>query len=215
MTRVAIIGAGDLGQQIAHYIRQSNNHQVVGFYDDFAQIGEQRNGTPVLGTINELMAKSQEVLFDELLLGIGYKHIKFRRSLFEQLQPVRSFATFIHPTCTIDPDASIEAGSVLFPCVHLDRNAKIKKNVVVNIGVTVSHDSEIDSHCFVSPRVAIAGFSYIGKRCILGINSTVIDNINICEDVQIGGGTVVTRNINKPGLYVGAPARLIRDFQYE
>ena len=53
MKRIAIIGAGDLGQQIAHYISHSDAYKVVGFFDDFGVVGELRNGVPILGNITK------------------------------------------------------------------------------------------------------------------------------------------------------------------
>jgi acetyltransferase-like isoleucine patch superfamily enzyme len=46
--------------------------------------------------------------------------------------------------------------------------------------------------------------------CILGINATVIDNITIVSNTQLGGGSVVIKNIEHSGLYVGNPTRFIR-----
>jgi acetyltransferase-like isoleucine patch superfamily enzyme len=62
----------------------------------------------------------------------------------------------------------------------------------------------------LSPRVALAGFVTVEEMCILGINATVIDNINIVSKTQIGGGSVVIKNIEQSGLYVGNPIRFIR-----
>ena len=50
----------------------------------------------------------------------------------------------------------------------------------------------------------------IEEKCIIGINSTVIDNITIISNTQLGGGTVVIKNIIQSGLYVGNPQKFIR-----
>jgi len=34
--------------------------------------------------------------------------------------------------------------------------------------------------------------------------------VSICDDVVIGAGSVVTKDITEPGIYAGNPARLIR-----
>ncbi len=96
------------------------------------------------------------------------------------------------------------------PGVVLDKNVRIGKNVFVNISSTIAHDSEVGSHSFIAPRVAVAGFTKIGKRSFIGINATLIDNISLCDDIQIGGGTVVINSVADKGTYVGIPARKIR-----
>lgn len=45
--RIAIIGAGDMGQQIAH-VAIKNGYGIVGFYDDYCK-DEYVNKIPVLG----------------------------------------------------------------------------------------------------------------------------------------------------------------------
>ena len=54
MKRVLIIGAGDLGQQIAHYVSESTEHTIVGYVDDWANAGDIRRGYPVLGLITSM-----------------------------------------------------------------------------------------------------------------------------------------------------------------
>ena len=56
----------------------------------------------------------------------------------------------------------------------------------------------------------MAGFVDIKEQCIIGINSIIIDNISITEGTRTGGGTVVIKNIEEKGLYVGNPARFIK-----
>ena len=46
----------------------------------------------------------------------------------------------------------------------------------------------------------------IGDRVSIGSNATILP-VEICDDVVIGAGSVVTRNIAEPGKYAGNPAR--------
>jgi UDP-3-O-[3-hydroxymyristoyl] glucosamine N-acyltransferase len=80
----------------------------------------------------------------------------------------------------------------------------------MNISCTVAHDTVIGKHSFLSPSVAIAGFVNVKEQCIIGINSTIIDNITMTAKTQIGGGGVVIKDIDEPGLYVGNPVKFIR-----
>ena len=43
----------------------------------------------------------------------------------------------------------------------------------------------------------------------IGSNTTILP-VNICDNVVIGAGAVVTKNITEPGVYVGNPAKKIR-----
>jgi acetyltransferase-like isoleucine patch superfamily enzyme len=49
----------------------------------------------------------------------------------------------------------------------------------------------------------------IGNNVSIGSNATILP-INICDNVVIGAGAVVTKNIEQPGVYAGNPAKLIK-----
>ena len=49
----------------------------------------------------------------------------------------------------------------------------------------------------------------VGHRVSIGSNATLLP-VKICDDVVIGAGAVVTRDILVPGTYAGNPARLLK-----
>ena len=48
----------------------------------------------------------------------------------------------------------------------------------------------------------------LGNRVSIGSNSTILP-VEICDDVVIGAGSVVTSSIQESGVYAGNPARRI------
>ena len=210
MKRIAIIGSGHLGQQIAYHIHQDTDDKVVAFFDEYKEKDTLVDNIPVIGGNNDIEEAYKSKLFDEVLIAIGYKHLNFKKTIFDKLINRIPFYTFIHSSVYIDPSAKIGRGTVVYPGCILDQHVKIGDNVLLNIGCAIAHDSQIGSHSFLSPRVSIAGFVKVEELCILGINSTIIDNITLFAKTQLGGATVVIKNIEKAGLYVGNPARFIK-----
>jgi acetyltransferase-like isoleucine patch superfamily enzyme len=49
----------------------------------------------------------------------------------------------------------------------------------------------------------------IGNNVSIGSNVTLLP-VSICNNVVIGAGAVVTKNITESGVYVGNPAKKIR-----
>jgi acetyltransferase-like isoleucine patch superfamily enzyme len=49
----------------------------------------------------------------------------------------------------------------------------------------------------------------IGNRVSIGSNATIMP-VSIADDVVIGAGAVVTKDITKAGSYAGNPARLLK-----
>jgi|SRR5665647_2704379 len=207
--KIAIIGAGELGQQIAHLVEQGALYEISGYYDDVATIGTVVGKYSVLGSTNDLFSSFRANEFDELIIGVGYNHFVERKKLFEKYSTQIPFASIIDSSCLVDYTARIGKGVVIYQGCIIDRNVIIQDNVLLNLGVVVSHDSLIKSHSFIAPRVAIAGFTEIGQCCNIGINSTVIDHIKIADNVCTGGGSVIIRDVVQSGLYVGNPLRKI------
>jgi sugar O-acyltransferase (sialic acid O-acetyltransferase NeuD family) len=209
MKTLAIIGSGHLGQQIAHYAISDNHYKKVVFFDDFSSEKE-TNGFQILGNSNDIISEFEKKSFDEILIGIGYKHLSVRKELFERFYGKIPFGKIVHSSTWVDKTATVNEGCVIYPSCSIDAHSVIDCNSILNVACTVAHDTTIGKHCFLSPRVALAGFIKIEEMCILGINSTIIDNITIVANTQLGGGTVVTKNIENNGLYVGNPHRFIR-----
>jgi sugar O-acyltransferase (sialic acid O-acetyltransferase NeuD family) len=207
--RLAIIGSADLAKQIAHFALECG-YGVTGYFDDFKEKGV-CDGRQILGKIAEVRDLYDGGRFDEIIVGVGYKNMEFRKGVFEEVKTRQiPFATIVHPSCIIDKTASIGPGTIVYPGCIIDQDVAIQENVLLNLGCLVSHNSTIHEHCYLSPAVNIAGCCEVGKQCNLGINTTLIDNISICDLVHTGGATVVTKSISKPGLYVGVPAKFVR-----
>jgi sugar O-acyltransferase (sialic acid O-acetyltransferase NeuD family) len=206
---LAIIGAGHLGQQIAHFAIEDNHYSKVVFFDDFSNENS-INNYEILGKTIDVISEFNKKSFDEIIIGIGYNHLSKRKEFYDLFSSIIPFGKIIHSSCIIDKTSKIEDGCVLYPGSCIDARVSILSNCIINLSCTIAHDSTIENHSFLAPRVAIAGFVSIGEQCNLGINSTIIDSVSICSKTQIGGATVVIKNITESGRYVGNPSRKIK-----
>lgn len=206
---LAILGSGHLGQQIANFAISDNHYSKVVFFDDFSR-EETVNDFDILGQSDSIVEEFKRNSFDELLIGIGYKHIEKRKFFYDKFKSEIPFGKIIHSSSWVDATAKILDGSVIYPSCCLDANSVIENNSILNLSCTISHDSVVGKHCFLAPNVSLAGFVTVGEECILGINTTVIDNIKIIKNTQTGAATVVIDDILEPGIYVGNPQRLIQ-----
>lgn len=206
MHRIAIVGAGALGQQLAQHLRQCGR-EVAGFFDDVVPVGATPGG-PVLGRVAAAEVAYAAGQFEEVLMGIGYRHMPVRAQLFKRLQAAGlPFGQFVHPAAYVDASATLAPGVCVWPGCVLDLNVVLEANVLLYPGCVLAHDARIGAHSLLAPGVRLAGHARVGERCFLGIGTTVIDSVTIGADVRTGGGTVVVRDLPAPGSYVGVPAR--------
>ena len=105
----------------------------------------------------------------------------------------------IGAACTIDRGA-IEHTEI-HDGVKLDNQVHIAHNVILG------QNSAIAASC------AIAGSTVIGKNLQMGGLSGILGHLNICDNVLIGAHTLITKDIDMPGDYIGImPAQEKKDW---
>lgn len=112
---------------------------------------------------------------------------------------------FVGPFCEIQSDVSIGAKT------RIQSHTFICSLVVIGEDCFVGHGVVFINDKFTSKRETAGDKSHwqntiIGDRVLIGSNVTVLP-VQICSDVVIGAGSVVTSDIVEPGTYVGNPAR--------
>mgnify|MGYP003614778136 FL=1 len=64
MKTLGIIGAGDLGQQIADYAINDNHYDGVVFFDDYYDNNTQQNNNKVVGKLVDIEKAFNDKVFD-------------------------------------------------------------------------------------------------------------------------------------------------------
>lgn len=95
--------------------------------------------------------------------------------------------------------------------LHLDRlnprGIHIGENCLIASGTTIlSHD-----HCKRVNDLPLLLDTYIGKNCFIAVNATILPGIKIGDEVIVGAGAVVTKDVPSNCIVAGNPARIIRE----
>ncbi len=126
----------------------------------------------------------------------------------------------------------------LYECI-LKNNVFVGPFCEIQRGVTIGENSRIQSHSFICELVSIGKNCFIGHGVMfindkfssgspskdptkwqktvignnvhIGSNATILP-VKICDNVIIGAGAVVTKDIDKEGVYVGNPAVFSKSF---
>jgi acetyltransferase-like isoleucine patch superfamily enzyme len=147
------------------------------------------------------------------LKSIGIADVTFGENV-TVVQPSNLYGCNIGDDCFIGPFVEIQKGVVI------GRGTKIQSHSFVCELITIGEDCVV-AHgvVFINDPFRIGGpangdrtlwrEARIGNRVSIGSNVTILP-VTVCDDVVIGAGAVVTRDIFQSGIYAGNPARFLR-----
>ncbi len=132
---------------------------------------------------------------------------KIRKSVIDSLPSDTEYFSIIHPTAVISKWATIGVGSIVTAGTIITTNITIGNHAHLNLNTTIGHDCVIGDFFTTAPGVHISGICNFGECVYFGTNSSVRQSINICDNVTIGMGAIVVKNITEQGVYIGNPAK--------
>ena len=127
--------------------------------------------------------------------------------------PVNLYSCSIGDNCMIGPFVEIQSD------VKIGKDTRVQSHSFICSGVTIG------KNCFISHGVFFTNDKFkkggpsgtknflqtvLSDNVSIGSNATILP-VKICDKVVIGAGSVVTKDILKPGIYAGNPAKLIKN----
>jgi len=90
----------------------------------------------------------------------------------------------------------------------------IENGVRLDNLIQIGHNVRIGEHTALAAQVGVAGSTVIGKRCMIGGQVGFVGHVNICDDVLVGGKTMISKDIGEPGFYTASfPGEKDRDWK--
>jgi acetyltransferase-like isoleucine patch superfamily enzyme len=104
----------------------------------------------------------------------------------------------IHPSVILERKLHLDR---LFPAgIHIDKHCLIASGVTI-----LSHD-----HCKRVDGQPLLLETFIGKRCFVAVNATILPGVHIGDEVIVGAGAVVSRDVPSNVIVAGNPAKIVR-----
>ena len=141
----------------------------------------------------------------------------------------RGFIPVVHPTAFIHPQAIVTGNVVIGKNVYIGPGAalrgdwggieiadgcNVQENCTIHMfpGVTV----KLDEGAHIGHGAIIHG-AHIGRNCLVGMNSVLMDDVVLGEGCIVGALTMITANtvIPRRSLVVGNPGRIIKEVSDE
>ena len=130
------------------------------------------------------------------------------------VEPINLYGCILGDDVFVGPFVEIQSDVVVGDRTKVQSHSFICSLVTIGLDCFVGHGV-----MFVNDTFSVGGpargdkskweSTVIGNRVSIGSNATILP-VNVCDDVVIGAGAVVTKNIQKSGVYVGNPAKYLR-----
>jgi acetyltransferase-like isoleucine patch superfamily enzyme len=147
------------------------------------------------------------------LRQVGIRDVAFGAGV-KVVEPCNLYGCTIGDGCFIGPFNEIQKGVVIGARTRVQSHSFICELVTVGEDCFIGHGVMFINDTFASGgpargRKELWCETRIGNRVSIGSNATIMP-VQIADDVVIGAGAVVTKDITVAGAYAGSPARRLR-----
>ncbi|MBR9919569.1 MAG: transferase hexapeptide repeat family protein [Bacteroidetes bacterium] len=141
----------------------------------------------------------------------------------------KGFKPVVHPTAFVHPQAVVTGNVIIGADVYVGPGAAIRGDwgeIIIEDGCNVQENCTIHMFPGVTVRLkeaahvghgAIIHGATLGKNCLIGMNSVIMDRVEIGDESILGALTFVKADTVIPprSLVVGNPARVVKEVSDE
>lgn len=147
------------------------------------------------------------------LYNTQIKNVTFGENV-KIVTPANLYGCTIGNDCFIGPFTEIQKKAVVGDRVKVQSHSFICEGVTIGNDCFIGHGVMFVNDLFSEGKPAGGDEAKwkktsIGNHVSIGSNATILP-VSICDNVVIGAGSVVTKNISQPGIYAGNPAKFLR-----
>lgn len=206
-TEVIIFGLNDLAELAHYYFDKDSQYNVAGFTVNNDYLTKTTfKDLPVVAfeEVEKYFPTNRYLLFAPIT---GTKMNNNRKKIYlEGKSKGYQFASYISSKATIF-DNEIGENCFILEDNTLQPFTKIGNNVILWSGNHIGHHSIIEDHVFFTSHVVLSGHCHVKERVWIGVNATIRDGITLGEGSLIAMGSLITKNTDNNGVYMGSPAK--------
>ena len=205
--------AKDVYQMISESCSEINKiYEFIGFVSShFNEIDrEVIDGKKVVTCDNQFEKFIEK--YNKIAVVIPIANPIIKENIFRMIEKYDNivYPNIIHDNAIVsDKFVEIGIGNIIAAGTILTHGIKLGNFNLLNVSVTIGHECILGDYNSINPQAVISGNVKIMGNVLVGTNSTILQEIEICKGATIGAGAVVTSNITQAETFVGIPARKI------
>jgi len=205
---LVIIGAGGFGREVLWQLQELDQYNIFGFIDDNPSLqGQQVNNTPVLGDNQWLLRYPKNI---NAVICVANPEI--RKAIYNELKNncFISFPNIIAKDVRYSDFVKFGQGCIICLSTTITVNITLGDFVIINPHCAIGHDAVLDDFATLYYDVNVAGRVHIKSCTEIGTGTNIIQGKTIGENVIVGAGSVVVKDIPANCTAVGSPAKPIK-----
>ena len=208
MKPIILIGGGGHCKSVID-TAESAGFTIMGVLDQPEKVGKEILGYKCIGTDEDI---PNYVSKADFVITVGQiKSSAIRHKIAQLVEKAGGkLATIIASDAYVSKYARVEEGSVILHKAFINAGAIIGKNCIINTMANIEHDVRIGDFCHISTGTMVNGEAVVGDDCFVGSRSVLYNCISLCKSVIIAAGSIVNKDVAKPGVYAGNPIEFIK-----
>jgi sugar O-acyltransferase (sialic acid O-acetyltransferase NeuD family) len=208
---LVLVGGGGHSISCIDVIESTGKYKIEGIIDKPERVGEKVEGYLIVGTDKDIESLNHNNL--GFVITIGHvRESKLREAVFCRLMNMKvHLPNIISPFAYISSNVQMGIGNMVMHQAVINRGTVIGSACIVNTKALLEHDVNIGDLNHISTGAILNGKVQLGNRIFVGSGAIVNNNLSIHDGTTVGAGSVIIESISKPGIYVGIPARRIKD----
>ena len=147
-----------------------------------------------------------------IIKAIGIVDVDFGKNVVV-IEPVNMYGCKLADDCFVGPFVEIQHNVKIGERTRIQSHCFICELVTIGADCFIGHGVMFINDLMKSGKIAKSSKFFkktkIGNNVIIGSNATILP-VNIADNIVVGAGSVVTKNLNIQGIYAGNPAKLVR-----